>query len=146
MVFFYQIRGGPCKGELSHVTLRTEDIVCYVGRDKHENEGACVGRWHVGSRLANLIKYGWPGDVWFHVDGYSSAHVYFRLNYAVAAAHHSNQIPLNGAIPIDLLPDDAVEDMKQIVKHNSIQGCKWFVSFDDENGCCNVSTSVLTDT
>ena len=39
MVFFYQIRGGPCKGELSHITLRTEDIVCYVGRDKHENEG-----------------------------------------------------------------------------------------------------------
>jgi len=39
MVFFYKIRGGPCKGDLNHITLRTEDIVCYVGRDKHENEG-----------------------------------------------------------------------------------------------------------
>lgn len=109
MVFFYKIRGGPCKGSLSHITLRTQDIVCYVGRDKHENE--------------HLIKYGWPGDVWFHVDGLSSAHVYFRLNYAVASANQP-EIPLDGAIPIDLLPEDAVYDMMQIVKHNSISGCK----------------------
>ena len=109
MVFFYQIRGGPCKGSLSHITLRPQDIVCYVGRDKHENE--------------SLIEYGWPGDVWFHVDGLSSAHVYFRLNYAVASSHQP-EIPLEGAIPIDLLPDDAVYDMMQIVKHNSISGCK----------------------
>jgi len=109
MVFYYQIRGGPCKGDLKHITLQPADIVCYVGRDKHENE--------------SLIAYGWPGDVWFHVEGYSSAHVYFRLNYAVASKNHPN-IPFNGAIPIDYLPDDAVEDMKQIVKHNSIMGSK----------------------
>ena len=72
MVFFYRIRGGPCKGELRHLTLRPEDVICYVGRNKHENE--------------DLIAHGWPGDVWFHVDGVSSAHVYFRLNYDVAAA------------------------------------------------------------
>ena len=109
MVFYYQIRGGPCKGALSHITLRPQDIVCYVGRDKHENE--------------RLIQYGWPGDVWFHVDGLSSAHVYFRLNYAVASSHHPD-LPLDGAIPLDCLPDNAVNDMMQIVKHNSIQGCK----------------------
>jgi predicted ribosome quality control (RQC) complex YloA/Tae2 family protein len=37
----------------------------YMGRDKEENEV--------------LIKYGWPEDVWFHVDNFSSAHVYLRM-------------------------------------------------------------------
>lgn len=37
----------------------------YMGKDKYENE--------------ELIKYGWPEDVWFHVDDLSSAHVYLRL-------------------------------------------------------------------
>ena len=37
----------------------------YMGRDKYENE--------------DLLKYGWENDVWFHVDGLSSAHVYLRL-------------------------------------------------------------------
>ena len=37
----------------------------FMGRDKYENE--------------DLIKYGWPEDVWFHVDKVSSAHVYLRL-------------------------------------------------------------------
>lgn len=27
----------------------------------------------------DLIKWGWPEDVWFHVDNVSSAHVYLRL-------------------------------------------------------------------
>ena len=30
--------------------------------------------------LADLIKYGIPEDIWFHVDDMSSAHVYLRLN------------------------------------------------------------------
>ena len=38
----------------------------YMGRDKYENE--------------ELLKYGWPEDIWFHVDDVSSAHVYVRLN------------------------------------------------------------------
>lgn len=29
----------------------------------------------------DLIKWGWPEDVWFHVDKFSSAHVYLRLQY-----------------------------------------------------------------
>ncbi|XP_035178547.1 coiled-coil domain-containing protein 25 isoform X2 [Oxyura jamaicensis] len=28
----------------------------------------------------DLIKYGWPEDIWFHVDKLSSAHVYLRLH------------------------------------------------------------------
>jgi predicted ribosome quality control (RQC) complex YloA/Tae2 family protein len=38
----------------------------YAGRDKHENE--------------DLIRYGLPEDVWFHVDNLSSAHIYLRMN------------------------------------------------------------------
>lgn len=38
----------------------------YMGKDKHENE--------------DLIRYGIPEDVWFHVDNLSSAHVYLRMN------------------------------------------------------------------
>ena len=37
-----------------------------MGRDKFENE--------------DLIRFGQPEDVWFHVDDHSSAHVYLRLN------------------------------------------------------------------
>lgn len=83
MVFYYSIRGGPCRNANSHIVLDGEkDIVCYVGRDKHENEF--------------LIKYGWPGDIWFHVDGLSSAHVYFRIKNL----HANTRIPIDG-IPID---------------------------------------------
>lgn len=38
----------------------------YMGKDKYENE--------------DLIRYGIPEDVWFHVDNLSSAHVYLRMN------------------------------------------------------------------
>ena len=56
----------------------------------------------------------WPGDIWFHVDSLSSAHVYFRLN----------NVDEVSSIPIDDLPPDSVYDMMQICKHNSISGCK----------------------
>lgn len=36
----------------------------------------------------DLIKWGWPEDVWFHVDKFSSAHVYLRLQY-VSKYHES---------------------------------------------------------
>jgi hypothetical protein len=101
MVFHYTIRGGRCLGKQSDVELDSSDITCYVGRDKHENEF--------------LIKYGWPGDIWFHVDSLSSAHVYFRVT--------SEKGPITG-IPLDDLPEDSVYDMMQIVKNNSISGCK----------------------
>jgi len=66
-----------------------------MGRDKFENE--------------ELIRYGWPEDVWFHVDDLSSAHVYLRLK--------------KGQTPKDI-PPDVLEDCAQIVKANSIQGSK----------------------
>merc|ERR1712058_55094 len=69
--------------------------VLFMGRDKYENE--------------DLIKWGWPEDVWFHVDKVSSAHVYLRL-----APGQS----------LEALPQDVITDCAQLVKANSIQGNK----------------------
>ncbi|XP_040283034.1 coiled-coil domain-containing protein 25 [Bufo bufo] len=67
----------------------------YMGKDKYENE--------------DLIKYGWLEDIWFHVDKLSSAHVYLRLQKGQT---------------IDDIPKDVLTDCAQLVKANSIQGCK----------------------
>jgi hypothetical protein len=67
----------------------------YMGRDKFENE--------------DLIKHGWPEDIWFHVDKLSSAHVYLRLP---------------DGFTIDTIPEEVLEDMLQLTKQNSIEGCK----------------------
>ena len=75
----------------------------YMGKDKYENEG--------------LIKHGWPEDVWFHVDNLSSAHVYVRLPRG----------PIRKAFrekgTLDHVPQ-LVEQCCQLVKANSIEGCK----------------------
>ena len=42
-----------------------ESNVVFMGKDKFENE--------------KLIEYCWDEDVWFHVEGFSSAHVYMWL-------------------------------------------------------------------
>ncbi|XP_053997725.1 ubiquitin-associated domain-containing protein 1 isoform X2 [Hylaeus anthracinus] len=70
-------------------------VTLFMGVDKYENE--------------DLIKWGWPEDVWFHVDKYSSAHVYLRL--------HPGQT-------IDDIPSTVLEDAAQLVKANSIDGNK----------------------
>ncbi|XP_071440987.1 coiled-coil domain-containing protein 25 [Hetaerina americana] len=70
-------------------------VVLFMGIDKYENE--------------DLIKWGWPEDVWFHVDKVSSAHVYLRLNKGQT---------------LDDVPTDVIEDAAQLVKANSINGNK----------------------
>ena len=75
--------------------MTPEDIEVYMGEDKFENE--------------KLIAYGWPVDVWFHVDKLSSAHVYLRLPEGLG---------------MENIPEDTLEDMCQLVKNNSISGCK----------------------
>lgn len=67
----------------------------YVGRDKYENE--------------DLIKHGWPEDVWFHVDNLSSPHVYVRMPRGQA---------------MESLSEDAIRDAAQWCKQGSIDGCK----------------------
>jgi len=70
-------------------------VLLFMGRDKYENE--------------HLIKWGWPEDVWFHVDKLSSAHVYLRLEEGQT---------------IENIPQKIVEEAAQLVKANSIEGCK----------------------
>jgi hypothetical protein len=67
----------------------------YAGRDKFENE--------------DLIKYGLPIDIWFHVDDLSSPHVYL----VCLPGYDMNNLPL-----------EVVEDCSQLVKAGSIEGCK----------------------
>ncbi|KAK7825167.1 coiled-coil domain-containing protein 25 [Quercus suber] len=81
MVFYFKAR--PEAGDFS----------IFMGLDKFENE--------------ELIKYGFPEDIWFHVDKMSSAHVYIRL--------HKGQT-------IDDISEGVLEDCVQLVKANSIQG------------------------
>ncbi len=76
-------------------TICDATYVVYMGKDKFENE--------------QLIEFGLPCDVWFHVDNLSSAHVYLRLKDGQT---------------IDSIPDDVLTDLAQLVKANSIEGCK----------------------
>ncbi|KAI5354664.1 hypothetical protein PRUPE_1G452200 [Prunus persica] len=83
MVFYFKARS------------EVGDYTIFMGLDKFENE--------------ELIKYGFPEDIWFHVDKMSSAHVYVRL--------HKGQT-------IDGISEGLLEDCAQLVKANSIQGNK----------------------
>jgi len=67
----------------------------YMGEDKHVNE--------------DLIKYGLPEDIWFHVENLSSAHVYLRLEKGEK---------------LEDVPQKALMEACQLVKANSIVGCK----------------------
>ncbi|CAL5431567.1 unnamed protein product [Camellia sinensis] len=80
MVFYFKARA------------EAGDYTIFMGLDKFENE--------------ELIKYGFPEDIWFHVDKMSSAHVYVRL--------HKGQT-------IDDISEGLLEDCAQLVKANSIQ-------------------------
>lgn len=66
-----------------------------MGKDKFENE--------------DLIRYGWPEDLWFHVDDLSSAHVYLRLKKGQK---------------LEDVSEDTIMECAQLVKANSIEGCK----------------------
>uniref|UniRef100_A0A8C8VWZ0 Coiled-coil domain-containing protein 25 n=1 Tax=Peromyscus maniculatus bairdii TaxID=230844 RepID=A0A8C8VWZ0_PERMB len=68
----------------------------YTGKEKYENE--------------DLIKYGWPEDIWSHVDKRSLSHVYLQLQ--------------TGETMIEDISKEVLMDCAHLVKANSIQGCK----------------------
>ncbi len=72
-------------------------IIVYAGKDKYENE--------------DLIRWGWPEDIWFHVDAHSSAHLYCRF-------------PKGSKKGMDDLTPEVIEEVSQLTKANSIEGCK----------------------
>lgn len=77
----------PCTADPSYTI--------YVGEDKFENE--------------SLIAYGFPTDVWFHADNFSSAHVYLRMKEGDTW---------------DKLPSKVVEEVCHLTKDNSLKGRK----------------------
>lgn len=98
MVFIYtDLRTGTLPSPTTSLDTH-QSTLCYMGLDKHENE--------------LLINSGVPTDVWFHVDDLSSAHVYLRLP------------SVSPALTLDDVPEETLEDMCQLVKNNSISGCK----------------------
>lgn len=86
----------------------------FMGAEKHENE--------------DLIKWGWPEDVWFHVDKVSSAHVYLRLQPVSYSNIGEYTLIVDGFIfqgqTIEDVPYAVIEDAAQLVKANSISGNK----------------------
>jgi len=88
--------------------------IVYMGKDKFENE--------------DLIKYGWPEDIWFHVDRYSSAHIYLRLPPGsvdltkAGKDREAAKVMLQEAMAS--VPEEIVMEMCQLTKANSIEGCK----------------------
>ncbi|KAL0233928.1 hypothetical protein PCE1_002433 [Barthelona sp. PCE] len=88
MVFFFLI---PYEDEN---TPRREYRVM-MGRDKFEND--------------ELIAYGFEGLIWFHVDNYSSAHLYIVLDPEETMAD---------------VPQSIIQDVAQLTKDNSIEGRK----------------------
>eukprot|EP00927_Polykrikos_kofoidii_P085740 TRINITY_DN9403_c0_g1_i3.p1 TRINITY_DN9403_c0_g1~~TRINITY_DN9403_c0_g1_i3.p1 ORF type:complete len:233 (+),score=64.70 TRINITY_DN9403_c0_g1_i3:57-755(+) len=87
--------------------------IVYMGRDKFEND--------------ELIKNGWPEDIWFHVDDYSSAHVYLRLPpgtvdlFNVKDKDEAKQRLVDAVASV---PETILMEMAQLTKANSIEGCK----------------------
>uniref|UniRef100_A0A2K5I543 Coiled-coil domain-containing protein 25 n=1 Tax=Colobus angolensis palliatus TaxID=336983 RepID=A0A2K5I543_COLAP len=76
-------------------SVNSSAYTIYMGKDKYENE--------------DVIKHGWPEDIWFHVDKLSSAHVYFQL--------HKGE-------NIEDIPKEVLMDCAHLVKANTIEGCK----------------------
>jgi hypothetical protein len=90
-----QLTNLPTRSMVFYFKSRCGEYTIYMGKDKFENE--------------DLIKYGLPEDVWFHVDDLSSAHVYLRMKPEMT---------------LDDISEDLLLDCASLVKANSIVGCK----------------------
>ncbi len=60
----------------------------------------------------------------FHVSKLSSAHVYLRLHKVIKKSKNDHFIFFIQGESIDDIPEDALHDCCQLVKANSIEGCK----------------------
>ena len=65
-------------------------------------------------------RRGWRSDIWFHVDGLSSAHVYLRLPVDQALCGCAGRC---GCL-LEKIDEEVIGEMCQLVKANSISGVK----------------------
>lgn len=93
----------------------------YMGRDKFENDEML---WHAN-----------PQDIWFHVDGLSSAHVYLQPHPEWTKNKQTNKLQKEDAnnrinSVLDGIPENVLLDCCQLVKYNSIEGKlhRWKIS------------------
>lgn len=96
-----------------YFTCSDPKYTVYMGKDKFENE--------------ELLKYGFPEDIWFHVDKFSSAHVYLRLppgSMDMMGCKDKDAAKLKLKEALDSVPAAVVNEMCQLTKANSIDGCK----------------------
>lgn len=92
MVYYFAAK---VKGE-----FEDRDYEIYMGKDKVENDP--------------LIKHSNPKNLWFHVDKYSSAHLYINL---------SNEERMGNFKDLQV-PSDLLDQVGQLTKNNSIKGNK----------------------
>lgn len=95
MVYYFTVNG-PQDDFAPDVTKHT----VYMGRDKHENDP--------------LIKHSHPKNLWFHVDGVSSAHLYLQLD-------EDDQAKTFDKLQVD---SSVLDQVAQLTKANSIKGSK----------------------
>jgi hypothetical protein len=113
MVFFFNIQdfkdppASPAVRELLSV-FKSGQYLIYMGKDRFENDVLLKTASH-------------PEDIWFHVEGISSAHVYLKQLSSRKRGAPAEKLTENALV---------VTALAQLVKMNSIEGCK--------SGCVDV--------
>merc|ERR1740121_959357 len=77
--------------------------------------------------LPMYTTYGFPEDIWFHVDKLSSAHVYLRLppgTIDLSGVKDKAVAKQKLMDAIKEVPEDILQEMAVLTKANSIDGCK----------------------
>lgn len=92
-----------------HPLVVEPNALIYMGKDKYESNLIIALFYLMIAVDDEMLKYGYENDIWFHVDGLSSAHVYLRLQ---------------DDWTFDNIPQAVLIDCCQIVKANSIEGNK----------------------
>ncbi|KAK6457737.1 uncharacterized protein RJT20DRAFT_125570 [Scheffersomyces xylosifermentans] len=106
MVYYFTAKVSSASSELDDFGLgdesETTTAIIYMGRDKVENDP--------------LIKHSHPKNIWFHVDNYSSAHLYLQLT----------KEELVSPKPFDkfTIEENLLTQIAQLTKANSIKGNK----------------------
>lgn len=105
MVYYFQATVSNNDEGLDDFSLSPSEpttATIYMGRDKIENDP--------------LIKHSHPKNIWFHVDNYSSAHLYLQLT--------KDQIKSFKSFDKFVIEEDLLVQIAQLTKANSIKGNK----------------------
>ena len=106
MVYYFkvEIKDETGESEYDDFTVGSDETVTeaviYMGKDKFENE--------------HLLKHSHPKNIWFHVDNYSSAHLYLQLS-------NEDQLVTFDTLIIN---DSVLKQLAQLTKTNSIKASK----------------------